>query len=325
VWRLDAADRNGLPYVGLVGIPASGEQWTIRRGGHEATLVQVGGGVRTYTVDGVDVVAGYGPDEKAASGRGQLLMPWPNRIRDGKYTFDGTEQQLSITEVPLHNASHGLVRWAQWQLVRVQAGEGALTLRHRLLPQPGWDGILDLVVDYSLGDDGLTVTTTATNLGANRVPFGYGAHPYVALGDTSLGDVELTLPAAREVLVDDRSIPTSTEPVRPETDFRQGRRLGDSRLDTAYTNLDRDGDGRWRVTVGGLADRPPVTLWGDEAFGWVQAFTAKGEDDFTQGVRGIAVEPMSCPANAFNTGEGLVVLEPGQSWTGTWGIGPSTG
>ena len=323
--HLEAAPLTRLAYVGLVGIPASGEQWTIRYGGHEATLVEVGGGVRTYTVDGVDVVAGYGQDEMAASGRGQLLMPWPNRIRDGKYTFEGVQHQLSITEVPLHNASHGLARWAQWQLVRVQAGHGALTLRHRLLPQPGWDGTVDLVVDSSLGDGGLTVTTTATNLGANRAPFGYGAHPYVALGDTSLADVELTLPAGLEVLVDDRSIPTSTEPVRPETDFRQGRRLGETRLDTAYTGLHRGGDGRWRVTVGGLVDRPDVTLWGDEAFGWVQVFTAKGEDDFAAGARGIAVEPMSCPANAFNSGEGLVVLEPGQSWTGTWGIGPSAG
>lgn len=304
-------------------IPFSGEQWTIRRGGHEATVVQVGGGLRTYTVDGVDVLAGYGPGEMATSGRGQLLMPWPNRIRDGRYTFDGQDQQLSITEVPLHNASHGLARWAQWQLVRTQVGESGLTVRHRLLPQPGWAGILDLVVDYSLDGQGLVVHTTATNLGPQRVPFGYGAHPYIAVGDTSLADVELTVPAAREVLVDDQSIPTSTEPVRAGTDFRQARRLGETRLDTAFTGLDRDEDGRWRVTVDGLADRPPVTLWGDESFGWTQVFTAKAEDDFTGGVRGIAVEPMSCPADAFNNGEGLVVLEPGQSWAGTWGIGQS--
>ncbi|HEY3534448.1 MAG TPA: aldose 1-epimerase family protein [Pedococcus sp.] len=308
-----------------MGIPASGEQWTIRHGSQEATVVQVGGGLRTYTVDGLDVLAGYGPDEMAASGRGQLLMPWPNRIRDGKYSFDGKERQLSITEVPLHNASHGLVRWAQWELVRVQAGESAVTVRHRLLPQPGWEGILLLVVDYYLGETGLQVSTSATNVGDARVPFGYGAHPYLAIGDTPLADVELTLPADTEVLVDDRSIPTGTEAVRPETDFRQGRRLGDVRLDTAYTDLARDADGRWRVTLSGLANRPPVTLWGDEAFGWTQVFTAKGEDDFTGGVRGIAVEPMSCPANAFNSGDGLVVLEPGQSWTGTWGISPSAG
>ena len=306
-------------------IPASGEQWTIRRHGQEATVVQVGGGLRTYTVDGVDVVAGYREDEMAGSGRGQLLMPWPNRIRDGKYAFGGEERQLSITEVPLHNASHGLVRWAQWELVRVQAGESALTVRHRLLPQPGWVGVLDLVVVYTLDDDGLRVATTATNVGQVPAPFGYGAHPYLAIGGTALADVELTVPAETEVLVDDRSIPTGTGPVRPETDFRRWRRLGDARLDTAYTDLARDGDGRWRVSLDALADRPAVTLWGDEAFEWVQVFTAKGEDDFTEGTRGIAVEPMSCPANAFNTGDGLVVLDPGQSWAGTWGISLSAG
>ncbi|KQU67524.1 aldose 1-epimerase family protein [Phycicoccus sp. Root101] len=301
----------------------SGEQWTLRNGRQEATVVEVGGGLRTYTVDGVDVVAGYAEDEFCLAGRGQVLMPWPNRIRGGRYTFAGVDHQLALTEIPLSNSNHGLVRWLPWQLHWHDDDWSALTVRTRLHPSPGWDGSLDLSVNYVLDDDGLTVSAHAVNVGSSPAPFGYGAHPYVALGETRLADVELTIPATREVLVDEQMIPVATEPVRPETDFREGRALGGTSLDTAYTDLARTrADGGWEVVVGGLATGE-VRVWGDRALDWVQVFTAKGADTGVKGTRGIAVEPMSCPSNAFNSGDGLVVLEPGQDWSATWGMNPS--
>lgn len=287
-------------------------------------VVEVGGGLRTYRVDGTDVVAGYAQDEMCRAGRGQVLMPWPNRIRDGKYSFGGADLQLGLTEAALHNASHGLVRWATWQLLERSADGSALSVGTRLHPQPGWDATLDLRVDYALEDRGLVVAVQASNLGSTAAPFGFGAHPYVALGDTPLAEVELSLPAATEVLVDEQLIPTGTAPVGAATDFRKRRRLGATALDTAYTDLTRTGaDGAWEVVVGGLA-HGDVTVWGDAALDWVQVFTAKGRDTGVDGVRGIAVEPMSCPANAFNTGDGLVVLAPQQSWSASWGIRPAT-
>jgi aldose 1-epimerase len=299
----------------------TGAQWTIARGDHEATIVEVGGGLRQYAVAGTDVLAGYAVGETIRAGRGQVLMPWPNRIRDGRYDFAGTARQLALTEPTKHNAIHGLVRWAPWRLV--EHGAGTLTVGYRLFPQPGWDGVLDLSVTYTLGDGGLRVTPSATNVGTVAVPFGYGAHPYVAIGTTPLAEVELCVPADLEVRVDERLVPAGTEPVRPELDFRVPRPLGAARLDTAFTGLSRRDDAIWAVTVGGLVDRGPVTVWGDRAFDWLQVFTAQGEDEGVVGSRGVAVEPMTCPADAFNSGEGLVVLEPGQSWSGTWGVTPA--
>lgn len=309
--------------VGRVSTFPSGEQWVLRHGRQVATVVEVGGGLRTYTVGGVDVVAGYAADEVCRSGRGQVLMPWPNRVRGGRYTFAGADHQVAITEIPLSNANHGLVRWLPWQLHWHADDWSALTVRARLHPQPGWDGILDVSVNYVLDSGGLTVSAHAVNVGGSPVPFGYGAHPYVALGETSLAEVELTVPAAQEVLVDDTMIPTGTAPVRPEMDFRHPRALGSTSLDTAYTGLERTRDGgAWGVVVGGLATGD-VTVWGGPGLDWAQVFTAKGADSGVDGVRGIAVEPMSCPSNAFNSGDGLVVLDPGQSWSGTWGIAPA--
>lgn len=301
----------------------SGEQWLIRRGSATATVVELGGGLRTYTVDGVDIVAGYGPDEVARFGRGQVLMPWPNRIRDGRYSFEGAQFQLPLTEPALGNASHGLVRWLPWRLL--SRDEASVRVGATLFPQPGWNGLLELELTYALGDAGLTVTPMATNSGSAAVPFGYGAHPYVALGETPLAQVVLHAPAQQEMLVDDRKLPTGTAPVTRDHDFRTPRELGTASLDTAYTQVDRDASGRWEVTLASLTDRPSVAVWGDEAFPWFQVFTDKGADTGVDGARGIAVEPMSCPADAFNSGVDLLQLEPGQSWTGTWGIRPVAG
>ena len=309
--------------MGRVSTFPSGEQWVLRNGRQEATVVEVGGGLRTYTVDGVDILAGYAEDEVCTSGRGQVLAPWPNRIRDGRYSFDGRDQQLAITEVALSNSNHGLVRWAAWELESQADDWSSLAVRTRLHPQPGWDGVLDVRTEYSLDAAGLRVDVHVANVGAVRVPFGYGAHPYVALGDTPLGEVVLTVPGEREVLVDGQMIPTGTAPVRPDMDFRRPRALGGTSLATAFTDLTRSrDDGAWQVVVGGLAGGD-VSVWGGPGLDWAQVFTAKGADSGVNGVRGIAVEPMSCPSNAFNSGDGLVELAPGQSWSATWGIAPA--
>src|SRR4029453_14432152 len=87
----------------------TGDQWTLRVEDQELVVVEVGGGMRTYTVGGGDVLAGYRADEPCRAGRGQVLMPWPNRLRDGRFSFGGAEHVLAITEPARGNASHGLV------------------------------------------------------------------------------------------------------------------------------------------------------------------------------------------------------------------------
>ncbi len=299
-------------------VAPTGQQFTIGCGPFEATIVEVGGGLRAFTRDGVPVVAGYAEDEECRSGRGQQLMPWPNRIRDGVYAFGGTRQQLPITEVSRHNASHGLVRWALWELLEHE--RDSVTIGYRLHPQPGWPHHLDLRTTYVLDETGLVVTSAARNVGAVPAPFGYGAHPYLSIGGLPVDQVELHVPASTWLATDDRSLPTRTEPVEgTRYDFRSGGRAGAELLDTAYTDIERDDDGMWRCRVQSEAFGW-VTLWADAAFPWLQVFT--GAALLGLGEPGVAVEPMSCPADAFNSGRSLVVLEPGQEWTGTWGIHP---
>jgi aldose 1-epimerase len=297
----------------------TGEQWQLSTGADVLTVVEVGGGLRTWTRDGVDLLAGYEAGDPCTSGRGQQLIPWPNRIRDGRYRHDGVEHQLALTEVDLGNASHGLVRWAPWHLV--ERTDSSLTVGHRLFPQPGWDWHLDSTTTYAVSADGLTVTVRVTNLGEGRAPFGYGAHPYIAIGDVPVGEVEVVVPGSDYVEVDDRLIPTGTSAVAGSPfDFRERRAIGSQRLDTAYTGLEVV-DGRWTVTVA-APGRPVVDVWAQaQSLPWAQVFSGKAEAD-QPGAHGIAVEPMSCPPDAFNSGDSLVELGAGQTWTGTWGITP---
>ena len=299
-------------------IPPTGTQWRITSGDWVAELVELGGGLRDLTNAGVPILVGYSEADPCQSGRGQHLMPWPNRIRDGRYSFAGADQQLALSEPDRRNASHGLTRFAAWHLLDQDAA--AVTVGCRLLRQPGWPGVLDLSIRYALSSAGLTVTVTAQNVGASAVPFGYGAHPYISFAGSPMADVGLAVPADTYLQVDeDRLLPTGTAGVSATAfDFRTPQPLGDTSLDTAYTDLGRDADGRWRITV----DRGAagvVTVWGDAALPWVQLFNGKTKP-LSDGITGIAVEPMSCPPDAFNSGTDLVVLQPGDAWQAEWGI-----
>lgn len=298
----------------------TGAQWLISHGDQHAVIAEVGGGLRSYAVGGHDVVAGYPADADCAHGRGQVLMPWPNRLRDGRYVADGVPQQLPITEVARHNASHGLVRWALWELVHQDTS--SVEVRYRLHPQPGWPWHLDLRQIYRLGTDGLTVAVRAHNPSATPAPFGFAAHPYAATHGAGADEVTLTIPAERYVTVDpERLLPTgSAEVAGSAYDFRAERVLGEpTLLDTAYTGLEREADGRWRVRV--AAPAGTTAIWGGPGLDWVQVFSEKVAlpVDGTY-PPGVAVEPMSCPADAFNSGEDLVWIAPGGSWSAEWGI-----
>lgn len=312
--------------MGQVTIPPSGEQWTIsapadeRGPGAVAIITQVGGGIRVLKVGGEPALHGYPLQSKADGGRGQLLMPWPNRIRDGKYTFDGVDQQLALTEPSRGNASHGLVRWALWTLEEL--ADSSVTLSYLLLPQQGWDACLRLKVRYTVTGNGLEVATKVTNVGTTRAPFAYGAHPYLTTGETTVDDVTLTVPAARTIDVDDRLIPIGTSAVGEGTDFRSGKPIAGTVLDTAFTDLQPGDDGRWRVSIE-RGDRR-TTIWADAGtFSYLQVFTGDSLTPERKRRSGVAVEPMSAPANAFASGEALTVLRPGDVWSGTWGISAS--
>jgi aldose 1-epimerase len=299
--------------------PPSGEQIEIALGDQRVVVVGAGGGLRSYTAAGENVINPYGASEMSSSGRGQLLIPWPNRIEDGSYDFDGRTHQLPIDRVQERNAIHGLVRWSSWTVG--QREPHRVVMEHEIAPRPGYPFSLALAVEYMLSSEGLRVATTATNVGRDVCPYGCGAHPFLTLG-RPIDSLVLDVPARTALLSDERGLPMRSAPVEEcGWDFRRPRAIGSTSLDNAFTDLDRGGDGLAHVTLADPAGKPSVTLWVDEAYGYLMLFTGDPPSDVARGA--IAVEPMTCPPNAFRTGEALIRLEPGESFTGTWGIGPS--
>jgi aldose 1-epimerase len=282
-------------------------------------VVEVGGGLRTYSAGGREVLDGYPDDEMSSSGRGQVLIPWPNRIQDGSYEYDGRRHQLPIDDVEEQDAIHGLVRWSAWTVGERTADR--VVMEHLLHPRPGYPFSLAIAIEYELSDRGLHVRTTAVNRGARTCPYGSGAHPYLAVAAPSVDSISLRVPARTVLRSDERGIPAGTATVEgTRYDFRRPRPIGATVLDNGFTDLEWDEDGRARVELHDRERGDGLTLWVDETYPYLMLFTGDPLPDVDR--RSLAVEPMTCPPNAFRSGEALIHLEPGDAFTSTWGIEP---
>jgi aldose 1-epimerase len=301
-------------------LPPSGEQYEIAFEDQTAVVTEVGAGLRSYAVGRRPLLDGYPADEMCASGRGQVLIPWPNRIADGSYAFGGQDQQLPINDLATRSAIHGLVRWVGWSVV--DRNDRTVVLEHDLRPQPGYPFALALRIEYTVSAGGLRVHTSATNAGPEPCPFGAGAHPYLFPGTPSIDDATLSLPARYVLTSDARGAPGgSSEVERTPLDFRRGRPIGLAKLDDCFTDLERSDDGLVRVALTNGERGDGVTLWADESYPYLMLYSGDDRPDVAR--RSLAVEPMTCPPNAFRSGERVIVLEPGASFSGAWGLVPS--
>jgi aldose 1-epimerase len=298
--------------------PATGDQWVIGHGHQRAVVTEVGATLRSFTVADRPVIDGFESNEWSHGGRGQVLAPWPNRLGDGRYTFEDVQAEAPLNEPAARNAIHGLVRWMPWKMA--SRAQNRVTMACVLHPTPGYPFTLRLQVEYRLGRDGLTVLADAENLGGAPLPFGLGFHPYFTVGTPKVDTLRLTVPCDRRLVTDERGLPTGDAPVRgTEFDFTDGRIIGSTLLDTGFSALRREPDGCSRVDIGHPDGTTGVTVWVDEAFTHLMVYTG---DTLPEGSRrkGVAVEPMTCPPDAFRSGTDVVVLQPGGTWAGTWGI-----
>jgi aldose 1-epimerase len=302
-------------------VAPSGDQFEFAAAGYRAVVTECGATLRVLEYDGRPLLHGFDEEEMSTAGRGQLLMPWPNRIRDGAYSFGGGDHRLGLTEPVQGHAIHGLARWAAWS--PEEHGATSVSLSYRLMAQSGYPWTVDLHVLYDLSAEGMTVTQTATNLSDRPAPYASGAHPYLSAGPAPVDSWELTLPASRRLLADERQIPVDEEEVTDTAyDFRMARPLRDLRLDDGFGDLERDEAGVATALV-----RDPVTglgaaLWVDRHHPWLMVFSADAGWDPPR--QALAVEPMTAPPDAFRSGRDLLTLapagEPGDEVSVSWGI-----
>jgi aldose 1-epimerase len=299
----------------------SGRQYEIRSGRQSVVLTEVGGALRDYRLNGRPLIDGYDPEQMCTGARGQTLIPWPNRIQSGSYPWHGERLQLDLSEPEKGGAIHGLTRWRNWDLAH--RAEDQVLFTYTLHACQGWPWVLDCRLEYRLGAEGLTVTTTARNCSDLPCPYGSGAHPYLSTGAPLIDNDTVQVPGRTYLPVDEEGIPVSREPVEGTGyDLREPQQLGQRRIDVAYTDLSRDADGRARVRLLHPDGSAGVELWVDQAYPYLEIFTG---DTLTQAHRrrsGLGVEPMTCAPDAFNSGHGLIVLDPGEEHSGQWGIAP---
>lgn len=297
----------------------SGSQFVLHdpSSGARAVITEVGATLRVFDVAGRDVIVPFGEEEMCPAGHGAILAPWPNRLRDGRYTFDGRTHQAPVTEIPRNNALHGLVMWERWSLLDSTTNQVVLGLD--TVPVRGYPWQLEMVAAYTLEGTTLTVEIDATNVSETPAPYGIGFHPWLSPGPGSLDDAVLRLDAGSWVTTDERLLPTGTVPVPEQFDFRTERGLGDTDLDDAFVDVIRDDDGLAWVRLTGTDGRT-AAVWMDDSMDTFQVCSGDHIGTVAYRRAGLAAEPMSCIADAFNTGERLVRLEPDETASVRWGL-----
>ncbi len=300
-----------------------GELYTISAGPHVARIREVGAALLDYSVGDRPVVAGPAPAQPPGDlyrgGRGQVLMPWPNRVADGQYEIDGVQLQLPVNEVSKGHASHGFVRSLPWAVV--DRSPSSLTLSVDTYAQPGYPFPLRLTLDYAVDDGGLRVRMSGSNRGDVPCPFGMGAHPFFTTGSASIDEDSLTMPASRSLQLDDRMIPTGETPTVEGTghDFRKPTPLAGQVLDMPFTDFVRNADGVAEFVIT-RPDGASTAVWMDGSYAYAMVFTGDTLGNPDDRRRAIAIEPMTSAPDAFNNGLGLRRLAPGEEFSGAWGV-----
>lgn len=296
--------------------PGTGDRHELRLGGQRAVVSVVGAALRSYAVADRDVIVPFTDAEIAPLSHGEVLLPWPNRIRDGLYTVDGVERQLPLSEPARRVALHGLVREERWATLAWSAAR--VTLGIDLRPTPGYPFPLRTRISYELMPSGLDVTLDTVNTGTDVAPYGVGFHPWLSPGNGALDECTLRVDAREWVRTDERLLPIGREPIPAAIDFRAPRVLGDCRLDDAFVEATHAAGRSW-VRLTGTDGKTAAVWMGDGLTCW-QLYTGDGIPTAARVRAGLAAEPMTCVADAFRTGDDLVRLAPGQRHTVRWGI-----
>lgn len=288
---------------------------SISSAGYATTVTTHGATERCLTAAGRDLIAPFPRGARRPEMRGALLAPWPGRTSGARYTYDGTEHVLPTNEPGRNAALHGFAAWTEFDIVTHEPDR--VVMAGEILPGRGYPWRLDLVVDVAVDNAGLTHVITATNVGTGTAPVGLGFHPYLLAGEMRAGAADawtMSLQAGHVLALTGRALdPGPLAPFEPAAvrDDRGGQSLEGVRLNHAYTTLERDDDGWSRVRLTGDGGAG-VELAVDRGYPWIHVYTAD-EAPAPDRRASVAVEPTTCPPDAFNSGRDLVRLGRGES------------
>lgn len=268
-----------------------------------------------------DIVWGYAGGGNKKGGQGDVLIPFPGRIAEGRYSFDGQALQLDRNDKEGPNAIHGFVRTLPWRLAQADARSVAFEIRldAATYGPRGYPFTLDCRVTYALDRQGLSCSFAVRNAGCQAAPAGVGFHPYFTVGTELVDEAEATIPGAAFLEFNDRLAPTGRiiDAAGTEWDYRKARPIGPRRFNHCYVRLERDAEGMATAALRDVTSGRLVEVVMDRVFSAVVVYTG----DAIAGVprRALAIEPMTCATDAFNhPAWGLKRLAPEETFTGRY-------
>lgn len=225
-----------------------------------------------------------------------FLFPFPNRLEDGKYTFEGTQYQMPLNEPARQNAIHGFVFEQSFEIKNQT--EDSIQLIYR------YDGsreyypfAFDFEIQYQFINDYLSVSYFVTNTGNSSMPCGFGWHPYFEFDGESIEKMTIELPATRAIQTDERMMARGfSEVIPPQTIY-----LENNVLDNGFKV---ESDEEMICTTLVLGDKRIIIEQqnsGLSPLNYLMIYTPATR-------KSVAIEPMSCNINALNNGDGLTVL-----------------
>ncbi|WP_285244145.1 aldose 1-epimerase family protein [Pseudarthrobacter sp. fls2-241-R2A-127] len=285
-------------------------EYAIRSGSYTATVSATGAILLNLQFGERDLVLPSRTGHPTPDYRGIIAAPWPNRIADGRYTFEGSALELPRNELARGNALHGLVFDKGWEPVLHE--DTTVILETTVSASKGYPFSLQLTAEYRLTPEGLSITLAARNTGTSAAPYGACPHPYLVAGPTPLDQWILQFGAERFLAVTaDRLLPTGERDVHGHAfDYRDPRPIGSTAMDHAFTGLAFDDSGRAGLTLWDPTGVGVGMSW-DCSCPWLQLHTADRTPPLPTRL-GLAVEPMSCPPDAFNSGKDLIRLLAGE-------------
>ncbi|MCE3224874.1 MAG: putative Aldose 1-epimerase [Nitrospira sp.] len=285
-----------------------------------------GGALRRYYLmeaDGgeTDVIWGYSGGSQKKGGQGDVLIPFPGRVAEGRYSFEGQTLQLERNDKEGPNAIHGFVRALPWKIREVQPGRVAfdISLDAETYGHRGYPFSLAISVTYGLDHRGLSCSFALQNAGRQAAPVGVGFHPYFTVGTRLIDEAEAKIPCAKYLEFNERLAPTGIicDAAGTEWDYRDYRRIGSRRFNHCYVDLERDEEGMAIASLRQGVHGRAIDIVMDRSFSALVVYT--GDAIAAAPRRALAIEPMTCATDALNHPEwGLKRLLPDESFTGRY-------
>jgi aldose 1-epimerase len=275
----------------------------------------------------IDIIWGYSGGNHKLGGQGDVLIPFPGRIGNGRYSFDGQTFQLECNDKEGPNAIHGFVRSLPWDIQDMASNRVTFTvmLHAETYTQRGYPFSLNITVTYELNANGLSCAFTVENIGDRAAPVGIGFHPYFTVGTSIIDEAEVQIPGTGFLEFNERLVPTGTICRVADTpwDYRRFRQIAQQRFNHCYVNLERTAQGMATAFLRHIPSNRTITITMDAAFSAVVVYTGDAIPDAPRVA--LAIEPMTCASDAFNHPEwGLKRLVPGESFSGCWSVDESS-